>query len=218
MCFFNLSHSIELLILVLESTSLAFQKYWQIFSKFEIETQKTLKDGAYKTIWDFLSYQVNPAMTHKKHLFHADWTPKLYYCLHYTSIFQFGRERFTDEPLSNRQRVKKPLKSDDFRGFWSEWGDSNSRHLAPKASALPTALHPDMKFFQLWSNMWSTPIFDQLPARGKVLSAQLSQGFPGFPRAAARTCASRSQSRRATNCATPGYKIIRTLVAYSFTN
>ena len=29
---------------------------------------------------------------------------------------------------------------------WSEWGDSNSRHLAPKASALPTALHPVMNF------------------------------------------------------------------------
>ena len=29
---------------------------------------------------------------------------------------------------------------------WSEMGDSNSRHLAPKASALPTALIPDMKF------------------------------------------------------------------------
>ena len=26
---------------------------------------------------------------------------------------------------------------------WSEWGDSNSQHLAPKASALPVALHPD---------------------------------------------------------------------------
>ena len=86
-------------------------------------------------------------MTHKKYLFHAARTPKLYCCLHYTSIFQFGRERFTDEPLSNGERVKKPLKSDDFRGFWSEWGDSNSRHLAPKASALPTALHPDIQFF-----------------------------------------------------------------------
>ena len=32
-------------------------------------------------------------------------------------------------------------------GFWSEWGDSNSRHLAPKASALPTALHPDNLIF-----------------------------------------------------------------------
>ena len=27
--------------------------------------------------------------------------------------------------------------------FWSEWRDSNSRHPAPKAGALPTALHPD---------------------------------------------------------------------------
>ena len=27
--------------------------------------------------------------------------------------------------------------------LWSEWGDSNSRHPAPKAGALPTALHPD---------------------------------------------------------------------------
>ncbi len=63
---------------------------------------------------------------------------------------------------------------------------------------------PGYEIFQLWSNMWSTPIFDQLPARGKVLSAQVSQGFPGFPRAVARTRASRSQSRRATNCTTPG--------------
>ena len=52
---------------------------------------------------------------------------------------------------------------------------------------------PGYEIFQLWSNMWSTPIFDQLPARGKVLSAQVSQGFPGFPRATARTWASRSQ-------------------------
>ena len=59
----------------------------------------------------------------------------------------------------------------------------------------------------MWSNMWSTPIFDQLPARAKVLPAQMSQGFPGFPRAAARTRATRSQSKRATNCATPGYSV-----------
>ena len=60
--------------------------------------------------------------------------------------------------------------------------------------------------FQLWSNMWSTPIFDQLPAMGKVLSAQLSQGFPGFPRATARTWASRSQITRAANYATFGHR------------
>ena len=52
---------------------------------------------------------------------------------------------------------------------------------------------PGYGIFQLWSNMWSTPIFDQLPAMGEVLSAQVSQGFRGFPRAAARTWASRSQ-------------------------
>lgn len=39
---------------------------------------------------------------------------------------------------------KNSAKSKDFTEFWSEWGDSNSRHLAPKASALPTALHPDI--------------------------------------------------------------------------
>ena len=27
--------------------------------------------------------------------------------------------------------------------IWSEWRDSNPRHPAPKAGALPTALHPD---------------------------------------------------------------------------
>ena len=33
----------------------------------------------------------------------------------------------------------------DYKGRWSEWGDSNSRHLEPKSSALPTGPHPDMK-------------------------------------------------------------------------
>ena len=31
-----------------------------------------------------------------------------------------------------------------FCNFWSEWRDSNPRHLGPKPSALPTALHPDI--------------------------------------------------------------------------
>ena len=66
---------------------------------------------------------------------------------------------------------------------------------------------PGYKIFQLWSNMWSTLIFDQLPARGKVLPSLLSQGFPGFPGTAARTYASRSQITCATNCATPGYSV-----------
>ena len=87
------------------------------------------------------------------------------------------------------------------------------RGLEPRASCSQSkratnCATPGYEIFQLWSNMWSTPIFDQLPATGKVLSAQLSQGFPGFPRAVARTRASRSQSRRATNCATPRYEVV----------
>ena len=71
---------------------------------------------------------------------------------------------------------------------------------------------PGYEIFQLWSNMWSRSFFDQLQARGKVLSGLLSQGFPGFPRAETRTRVSRSQSRRATNCATPGYGIVLSVV------
>ena len=51
------------------------------------------------------------------------------------------------------------------RGVWSECGDSNPGPPAPKAGALPTAQHPDMK---LWDCLGVS-----------------------------------SQSRRATNCATP---------------
>ena len=29
---------------------------------------------------------------------------------------------------------------------WSEWRDSNSRHLEPKSSALPTGPHPDIAY------------------------------------------------------------------------
>ena len=88
------------------------------------------------------------------------------------------------------------------------------RGLEPRASCSQSrratnCATPGYEIFQLWSNMWSTPIFDQLPARWKVLSAQLSQGFPGFPRTTARAWASSSQSKRATNCATPGYEVVR---------
>ena len=29
--------------------------------------------------------------------------------------------------------------------YWSEMGDSNSRHLAPKPGAIPASLYPDMR-------------------------------------------------------------------------
>ena len=40
---------------------------------------------------------------------------------------------------------KNPLKSVISEDFWSEWRDSNARLPAPKAGALPTGLHPDLK-------------------------------------------------------------------------
>ena len=43
--------------------------------------------------------------------------------------------------------AEKPPKRRFFDGRWSEWQDSNLRHPAPKAGALPTALHPVIKLF-----------------------------------------------------------------------
>ena len=51
-----------------------------------------------------------------------------------------------NDPTCSKQM--SAICSDQVGSFsWSEWGNSNSRHLAPKASALPTALHPDMKLY-----------------------------------------------------------------------
>ena len=47
--------------------------------------------------------------------------------------------------------------------------------------------------------MWSTPIFDQLLARGKMPSSHVSQWFPGLPRTPARTQASSSQTKCLTD-------------------
>ena len=46
---------------------------------------------------------------------------------------------FRHSPLK-REKAKEQML---FCLFWSEWRDSNSRHPAPKAGALPAALHPD---------------------------------------------------------------------------
>ena len=100
---------------------------------------------------------------------------------------------------------KNRLKTDVLRRFLVRVGRLELPASCSQSKRATNCATPGYEIFQLWSNMWSTPIFDQLPARGKVLSDQVSQGFPGFPRTSARTRASRSQSKRATNCATPGY-------------
>ena len=42
-------------------------------------------------------------------------------------------------------KVKRDWFCSKISRVWSEWGDSNSRRLEPKSSALPTGPHPDMK-------------------------------------------------------------------------
>ena len=92
------------------------------------------------------------------------------------------------------EKVTKTASKHQFRGgFWSEWGDSNSRHLAPKASALPTALHPDIqffcmipcregksKFFVSVGGAVVKPDFAEVFQPGNFRRKLLSQGLPGF--------------------------------------
>ena len=91
---------------------------------------------------------------------------------------------------------------------------------APKPGAIPTSLYPDIqflplyhgerenqRFFCLWSFMWSKPLLCRFQQSGKVPQTQASQGFAAFRLALPRIPPRHSQSKRATNCANPGYEI-----------
>ena len=92
---------------------------------------------------------------------------------------------------------------------WSEMGDSNSRHLAPKASALPTALIPDL-VIEFCARCGQTC------GHGDFLTTSTCGGSACIA-GVSRDCghgifwlergASCSQSKHATNCANPGYEI-----------
>ncbi len=105
-------------------------------------------------------------------------------------------------------------------GFWSEWRGSNSRPRGPKPRVLSAELHPDIqflplyhgegdnqRFFCLWSFMWSKPLLRRFRQSKKIPQMQASQGFAAFHLTPSRIPTRRSQSRRATNCATPRYSI-----------
>ena len=96
--------------------------------------------------------------------------------------------------------------------FLSGWAYS------PKPGAIPTSLYPDIqflplyhggeenqRFFCLWSFMWSNPLLYRFQQSKKIPQTQVSQGFAAFHLALSRIPPRHSQSRRATNCATPGY-------------
>ena len=92
---------------------------------------------------------------------------------------------------------------------WSEMGDSNSRHLAPKASALPTALIPDLgfEFCARCGQTCGQADFLTTAAYGEIACiAGVSRDCGhGIFRLEGR--ATRSQTRRDTNFAIPGYSI-----------
>ena len=92
---------------------------------------------------------------------------------------------------------------------------------SPKCGALPTGLHPDIqflplyhgggekqRFFCLWSFMWSKPLLCCFRQSGKIQQTQVLQGFAAFHNAPSRIPPWHSQSKRATNCATPRYGIL----------
>ena len=129
----------------------------------------------------------------------------------------------------NRQRIRKtPLKSTISEGFWSEWRGSNSRPRGPKPRVLSAELHPDIQFlplyhdgeenqryFCLWSFLWSKPLLCHFQQPGEIQQTQVLQGFAAFCHDLTRIPPRHSQSRRATNCATPRYEVRRSGRAYS---
>ena len=104
----------------------------------------------------------------------------------------------------------------------------NTQPRHPKCRALPVEPHPDIqflplyhgrgenqRFFCLWSFMWSKPLLCRFRQSGEIPQTQVSQGFAAFRLAPSRIPPRHSQSRRATNCATPGYFVILSGWSYS---
>ena len=65
----------------------------------------------------------------------------------------------------------------------------------------------NQRYFCLWSILWSKPLLCRFRQSGKILQTQASQGFAAFRLTLSRIPPRHSQSRRATNCATPGYSV-----------
>ena len=70
-----------------------------------------------------------------------------------------------------------------------------------------TASGKNKVFFCLWSFMWSKPILYRFRQSWKVPQTQALQGFEAFRLTLSRIQPRHSQSRRATNCATPGCSV-----------
>lgn len=97
----------------------------------------------------------------------------------------------------------------------------NTQPRHPKCRALPVELHPDIqflplyhgggenqRFFCLWSFLWSKTLLCRFRQSGEIPQTQASQGFAAFRLAPSRIAPRHSQSKRATNCANPGFLVI----------
>lgn len=106
----------------------------------------------------------------------------------------------------------------------------NTQPRHPKCRALPVELHPDIqflplyhgggenqRFFCLWSFMWSKLLLCRFQQLGQNQQTPVLQGFAAFRLSLSRIPTRHSQSRRATNCATPGYGAPYAFLAVGFT-
>ena len=123
--------------------------------------------------------------------------------------------RFQQSGKFCKRRYRKAL-----RRFASPY--PGYRHGTPKPGAIPTSLYPDIqflplyhgegenqRFFCLWSFMWSNPLLCRFRQSWKIPQTQASKGFAAFRLALSRIPPRHSQSKRATNCANPGFLVIQ---------
>ena len=73
----------------------------------------------------------------------------------------------------------------------------------------------NQRYFCLWSILWSKPLLCRFRQSEEIPQRQVSQGFAAFRLALPRIPTRHSQSRRATNCATPGYSVYLSGWSYS---
>ena len=101
---------------------------------------------------------------------------------HYDGMTFFVKDALIGDVITARatKLKKNSAKSKDFTEFWSEWGDSNSRHLAPKASALPTALHPVMEFSNCGQTCGQRRFLTSYRRWGKCCQPKCPNGFGVF--------------------------------------
>ena len=141
-----------------------------------------------------------------------------HYCFRtLTHIFQqlmWSTQNEKTELITQKSHLKRRL----FKAFWSECGDSNPGPPAPKPPALPTALIPDFWLLSFCARCGQTcgqvVFLTTSTCGGSVCIAGVSRDC-GHSVFRLEGGAARSQSRRATNCAIPGYSVYLSGWSYS---